>query len=146
MKEAEELDQANGNTLWMNAICKEMDAIHVAFKMLNDSEKIPLGYQEISCPLVFDVKMEDFCWKARYVAGGHTTETPAAMTFASIVSHELARIALTLAALNDLEVKTGDIQNAFLCVPNTEKIWTVCGPEFGPNTGNHDLIVQTYMD
>ena len=91
----------------MDAIRKEMDAVHVAFEILYDDDKVPLGYQEISCHLVFDVKMEDFCHKARYVAGGHTTEAPAAMTVASVVSRESVSIALTLAVLNDLDVKTG---------------------------------------
>jgi hypothetical protein len=41
------------------------------------------------------------------------------------------RIALTLAALNYLDVMTGDIENAYLTAPITEKVWTVLGPEFG---------------
>ena len=86
--------------------------------------------------------MEDFRRKARYVVGGHMTETPATMTYASIVSRETVRIALTIAALNDLEVKANDIQNAYLTAPVTEKIWTTCGPEFGNNAGKKALIVR----
>ena len=61
------------------------------------------------------------------------TESPhPSLTYASVVSRESVRIALTLAALNDLEVKAADIQNAYLTAPLlSEKIWTVCGPEFG---------------
>ena len=62
--------------------------------------------------MIFDVKMEDFRHKARYVAGGHTTEAPTVLTYASVVSRETVQIALTLAALNDLDVKVSDIQNA----------------------------------
>ena len=40
-----------------------------------------------------------------------------------------------MAALHDLEVKTGDIKNAYLTAPVAEKIWTVCGREFGPDQG-----------
>ena len=40
------------------------------------------------------------------------------------------RIALTLAALNDLPVKVADIQNAYIVVPVTENIWKVLGREF----------------
>ena len=54
------LDELNGNTLWQDAIWKEMDAVRVAFRVLNDGEKVPPGYQEISCHLVLDIKMEDF--------------------------------------------------------------------------------------
>ena len=88
VEEAKLLDQENGNTLWQDTICKEMDAVHIVFKILNSDEKVPPGYQEIQYHLVFDVKMEDFCRKARYVAGGHTTEPPAIIIYASIVSRE----------------------------------------------------------
>ena len=66
-----------------------MDAVYVVFKILNGDKKVPPGYQEIRCHLVFDVKMEDFRRKARYVAGGHTTEPPAIIVYASVVSRNL---------------------------------------------------------
>jgi hypothetical protein len=40
-------------------------------------------------------------------------------------------ITVTLAVLNDLEVKTADYTNAYLTAPVREKIWCVLGPEFG---------------
>jgi hypothetical protein len=92
--------------------------------------------------MIFDVKMEDFRRKARFVAGGHTTDTPYAMTYASVVSRESMRIALTLAALNDLDVKMADIENAYLMAPITEKVWTVLGTEFGDDAGKRALIVR----
>ena len=53
--------------------------------------------------------MEDFRCKARLVAGGHMTKAPATITYASVVSRETVRIALLMAALNDLNVKVGDV-------------------------------------
>ena len=44
-------------------------------------------------------------------------DTPPHLTFASVVSRETVRIALTIAALHDLEVKVSDIQNAYLTAP-----------------------------
>ena len=70
------------------------------------------------------------------------TDTPAIMTYASAISRETVRIALTVAALNDLEVKTSDIHNAYLTVPCEEKLWTTLGPEFGPDNGKQALIVR----
>jgi hypothetical protein len=64
------------------------------------------------------------------------------MTYASIVSRESVRITLTLTALNDLDVMMGDIENAFLTAPITEKVWTVFGPEFGEDAGKRYLIVR----
>jgi len=72
--------------------------------------------------MVFDVKMEDFRRKARLVAGGHMTEAPPTITYASVVSRETVRFALTIAALNDLEVKIGDVLNAYITAPITEKV------------------------
>ena len=137
-----EIDKENGDTLWMDALKKEMKNVAVAFKALENGETIPPGYQEITCHIVWDVKMENFRRKARYVADGHKTEAPAAMTYAGVVSRETVRIALTLAALNDLEVKASNIQNAFLTAPCTEKIWTVLGPEFGPEQGKKAFVVR----
>jgi hypothetical protein len=86
--------------------------------------------------------MEDFRRKARFVAGGHTTDAPHVMTYASVFSRESVSIALTLAALNDLYVMMGDIDNAYLTAPITEKFWTVLGPEFADNAGKRALIVR----
>jgi hypothetical protein len=102
----------------------------------------PPTYQNIRCHMIFDVKMEDFRRNARFFAGGHTIDTPHAMTYASVVSRESARIALTIDALNDLDVKIADIENAYLTAPITEKAWTVLGPEFGDDAGKRALIFR----
>ena len=78
---------------------------------------------------------ENFRRKARFVAGGHTTDVPATLTYASVVSRDSVRIALTIAALNDLQVMACDIQNAYLTADCREKIWTRAGPEFGSEEG-----------
>jgi hypothetical protein len=51
-------------------------------------------------------------------------------------------VALNLAALNDLDVKMADIENAYLTAPITEKVWTVFGPEFGDDAGKRALSVR----
>ena len=67
-------------------------------------------------------------------------DAPVLITNASVVSHESVRIALTLAALNGLQVKTADIENAYLQVPVTENIWCKLGSEFGSNEGKPAII------
>jgi hypothetical protein len=130
--------------LWQEAVRKEMSKVRVAFQVMDDNEVPPPTFQEIRCHLIFDVKMENFQHKARLVAGGHTPpETPASITYASVVSRESVRIALTLTALNDLEVKTANIENAYLTAPVVgEKIWCRLGPEFGGDPGKKTLIVR----
>jgi hypothetical protein len=67
------------------------------------------------------------------------TEIPALMTYAaSVVLRDSVRIALTIAALNELEVMAGDIQNAYLTAPCKEKIKITCGPEFGEEQQRED--------
>jgi hypothetical protein len=76
------------------------------------------------------------------VAGGHMVDAPSFLTYSSVVSRETVRIALTIAALHDLDVKAADVENASLTAPTTEKVWTVCDPEFGPDQGKKALIVR----
>ena len=86
-----------------------MTNVRVAFNILKDGDRAPIGHKQINCHLIFDVKMEDFRRKARLVAGGHMTETPKCMTYSSVVGRETVHIALTIAALNELQVKSGDV-------------------------------------
>ena len=88
------------------------------------------GFQEITCHIIFDVKM-DFKRKASFVAGGHMTEAPNSLTYSSVVSRESVKIAFLIAALNDLDVMSCDIGNAYLNASCREKIWFVAGPECG---------------
>ena len=73
MEQALALDAKNGNTLWADAISKEMENVRVAFEVLPDGKSVPIGHQFVQCHMVFDIKMEDFRCKARLVAGGHMT-------------------------------------------------------------------------
>jgi hypothetical protein len=119
-----------------------MKNVCVALKILPDGTSAPNGYQRIHCHMVFNVKMEDFFRKSHLVTGGHMTKAPPTITYASVVSRETICIALTIAALNDLEVKVGDMLNAYITAPITEKVWTTLGPEFGSSAGKTAIIVR----
>ena len=73
-------------------------------------------------------------------ANGNETETPAALTYSSVVSRDSVRIALLAASLNELEVLACDIQNAYLTADCREKIYIIAGPEFGSEEGNIMVI------
>ena len=64
------------------------------------------------------------------------TETPAFLTYSSVVSRDSVCIALTIAASNDLQVMSCGIQNAYLTADCREKIWTYTGHEFGLDQGS----------
>jgi hypothetical protein len=53
------------------------------------------------------------------------------------------KITLALAALNDLNVMMGNIENAYLTDTITEKVCTLLGPEFGEDAGKRALIVRS---
>ena len=55
------------------------------------------------------------------------TDTPAAITYSSVVSRESVRLALMISALNALEVKCGDVMNVYITAPITESVWTILG-------------------
>jgi hypothetical protein len=107
------LNIKNQNTFWEDSIANELKEVKVAFNVLDEGTHEPVNIQFMKCHVIFDVKMEDFWRKARLIAGGHMTNPPAAATYASIVSRESICIALTAAALNDLDLLAADIQNAY---------------------------------
>ena len=72
----------------------------------------------------------DLTRKAIWVKDGHKTPDPSASNYAGVVSRDSVCIALTHAALNDMDVTTADIQNAYLQAPSSEKHFIICGPEF----------------
>ena len=68
-KEAYFLDLQNGNTLWQEAIAKELKQLHdfKTFIILERDEEAPVGYSRIPYHIVYDVKW-DGRRKARLVA------------------------------------------------------------------------------
>ena len=141
VEHALELDRMNGNTLWFDAIQKEMQNNKIAFKLLQRGAKPPPGYKKIRCHMNFEVKIDLRC-KARYVAGGHLTDPPSSITYSTVVSRESVRIAFLIAALNDLNILAGDIQNAYLNAPTTEKLYCVAGQEWKGDQGRYVIIVR----
>jgi Reverse transcriptase (RNA-dependent DNA polymerase) len=142
VREALEIDNDTGTTYWTDAIRKEMSVIMPAMKILEQDAKPPIGFQEIPCHIVFDVKI-DFTRKARYVGGGHVTKPPATQTYACVVSRESVRITFLYASLNNLKIMSADVQGAYLNAPCKEKVYTRCGPEFGPeNIGKNAVVVK----
>ena len=142
VREALILDEANKNTFWRDAIAKEMKNVLIAFEIQEDTDSIPVGRSFIECYMIFDVKM-DLTRKARFVANGAKTDDLKSSNWAGVVSRESVRIALTYAALHELELFAADIQNAYLQAPISERYWTRCGPEFGTELeGKVAIIVR----
>ncbi len=59
VEDALDLDKQSGNTMWVDAIVKEMKHVQVTFGPLKD------GIQPLNgCHMMFDVKMANICQKA----------------------------------------------------------------------------------
>ena len=131
VKENLDIDRVAGIDFWRKAVNKEMSKVKVMWKANENftpeqirSQKTNeyIGFQEIGCHLIFDVKM-DFTRKSRFVAGVHTTEAPASITYSSVVSRDSVWLAFMIASLNVLDIISCDLENAYLNATNREKIW-----------------------
>jgi hypothetical protein len=135
------IDKDNKNSAWQDAVKKEMVTVRPAFEVHEGEIRSLVGYQEIKCQFVFDVKLgEGFRKKARLVALGNRTQTPTTLTYSSVVSRDSVRIALTVAALNDLDILVCDIEGAYLTAKCREKVYVEAGPEFGSEAGKIMIV------
>ena len=135
------LDKEGGKNLWQTVIEKEWKNSRMKFKLLERGEPPPVGVKEITCHLIFDLKL-DMTQKARYVPGGHLTEVLTHMTYSSVVGRETVRIGILMAALTGLELLAGDIQNDFLEAPTKEKIFFYAGNEWKADEGRVVVVVR----
>jgi Reverse transcriptase (RNA-dependent DNA polymerase) len=150
VQEALAIDEETGTDFWRRALNKEMTKVKIAWKAVDGATpedvragraKQMIGYQEIKCHVIFDVKM-DFTRKARFVAGGHLTDTPGSITYSSVVSRDSIRIAFLVAGLNDLDVLAGDVTNAYLNAPCRERIWFEGQIETGEDQGKVLMLTR----
>jgi hypothetical protein len=91
--------------------------------------------------MVYAVK-HDGRHKARMVAGGHRTETPADSIYSGVVSLPGIRIVTFLAELNGLELWYTDIGNAYLKSYTKEKVCFIAGGEFRELEGHTFMIIK----
>jgi hypothetical protein len=150
VEEALQFDKLNGNNYWEKAIEKEMAKAKVSWRVHRDHtpEQVRqgqcnelIGYQEIKCHLVFDVKM-DLTRKARFCANGNEAEAPSSITYSSVVSRDSIRLVFLIAGLNDLDILAADVTNAYLNADVREKIWFVGGIETGEGHGKVCVLVK----
>ena len=141
LTEALSIDEKTGTDHWRKAFDKEMRNVFGAFSFLDDGQQPPPGFAFCGIQLIWDVKL-DLTRKCRLVARGDKLEPPKADTFASVVSRDSVRLFFLLAALNDLEVLSCDIQNAYISAPAREKLWTEFGTELGPKYAGRKAIIS----
>ena len=69
-------------------------------------------------------------------------EEPKEDAYSSVVTSNSVQLFITLAALNNLDVLSADIQNAYLTAKVTGKYWYRAGLEFGFDCGRPAIIVR----
>ena len=87
------------------------------------------GFQFAPLRIIFDVKV-DLRRKSRLVIRGHVVNSSGHEIYASTMKYVSARILMTIAAANNLDVIKGDIGNAYLNNNTKENIYTRAGTEF----------------
>jgi hypothetical protein len=85
-REAYAIDKKDGDTLWADAIAKEMKNVRVAFNILEGNQVMLVGHQEVKCHGILDIEKDGFARKFQMVEGGHMIEARATLTYASVVS------------------------------------------------------------
>eukprot|EP00957_Ditylum_brightwellii_P191068 14548167-Ditylum_brightwellii.AAC.1 len=124
VKQAMELDEANDNTIWQDAIDKEATTLH----------------------MVFDVK-QSLDWKCRMAAGGHQVNMLDIQVYSSTVNSISIQLLHVISHKAGLRQLCGGIGNAF---PNAYTQEKVCvqkaGPEFGKYEGLLIIIVKALID
>ena len=132
-EQALQLDKENGNTLWADAIKKELGTIWKmgTFKQVGRQShgEIRRTHQFAPLRMIFTVK-SDLRRKARLVIGGHVVNAQEHELYASTMKGISARLLMLIASANKLDVLCGDIQSAYLYASNKLQTYVRLGKEF----------------
>ena len=137
IKEAFEIDKANNNTFWQDAIKAEMSALEEldCFTFHQKGYHPGSDYQSTRLHMIFDVKADTLRRKARLVAGGHLLDALGVDVYSSTVKSISVKLLHVIAHSAKLEALCGDISNAFVTAYTKEKVYCIAGPEFGDRQG-----------
>ena len=142
VKHALQLDAENGNTLWQDAMAKEIKALDdLECFEYRPAENAPgADFQKTNLHMIFAVK-HDGRRKARLVAGGHLIEIANNIcVYSSTVKTMLVWLLDVIADAKDLKQLCGDVGNAFVNAYTNELVYCWAGPEFGDRQGSIIVI------
>ena len=105
------------------------------FKVLENKDfctKDNVLWKKVGLRMIFNVKQapNSVTYKARLVAGGHTTHVENMDRYASTVKTENFRLLILLIVKWQLSALQGDVSTAYLNAMTKETIYANCGPEF----------------
>ncbi len=130
VKHAMELDTETGNTLWADAIKKEIDSLLRlrCFDFHVPDFKPSSEYQFAKLTMIFEVK-QDGQRKARLVADGHMVKQRGISSRSMVVKGISIQLLDLIVHHDGLRTLWGDIGNAFITADCLEKIYSIAGPE-----------------
>ena len=99
IKHGHRLVKENGNNLWRETNATKMHNVRVAFEVLPEGQKPPIGWSNVNGHFIWDLKT-DFTRKERLVLDGHKNPNPIGSTYSGVVSSNSVCIAFTYEALN----------------------------------------------
>jgi hypothetical protein len=114
---------------------------HGTFEFLPPGAAPPEGYQKAPLRVIYDVK-HDLRRKTRIVIGGHKVDATGLSRYSSVVQLASIRLLNIIAKAQNLQCLAGDIGNAYLNAETEEKVYVVCGKEFGPELEGRLAIVR----
>jgi hypothetical protein len=107
-----------------------MSHVKVSFTLLEEGKKeLVEDSKRIPCHMIFDVRF-NFTRKAQFIAGGHITDLPTSLKYSSVVAW--GSLAFLIIALNDLDILTANVSNAYLNAHIKKRVHTICGSD-GPS-------------
>ena len=135
------LDKENGNTLWQDAIWRELDQIssYKSFCKIGVGVSPGADFKKIKVKFVFNCKADGHR-KGHLVAQGDMTPEPEELVYSLVATLHSLHIVVFLAELNGLNLMQGDIGNAYLESYTQEKVYFIAGPEFGQHAGHMFII------
>jgi hypothetical protein len=143
VRQALEYDKENGNTLWYDAMEKEMSSLArlECFEFKPEDHQPSNAYQKTTLKVIFEVK-QDLRRKARLVAGGHLIDVLNHDVYSSTVKGISVRILHVIAHQQKLDQLCGDVTNAFVNAYTNEKVYARAGLEFGKAMEGKIVIIK----
>eukprot|EP00957_Ditylum_brightwellii_P032867 2491902-Ditylum_brightwellii.AAC.2 len=142
MKHVIELDNANGNTLWQDAMALEIKALQDmnCFKFRDAGDIPPGGYQHTTLHMVFDSKQE-MRRNARLVVGGHLVKLLDNEVCSSTVKGIIVKRLHVLAHSTGLDTLCSNIGNAYVNAFTMKKVYAIAGLKFGPDLVGNVVVI-----
>jgi hypothetical protein len=137
VKMARDLDIANGNTAWEDALhLFNLECFDIKSFGFTPGDK----YQKTMLTIIYDVK-QDLRQKAQLVAGGHLVDPLDYSVYSSTAVKEISVMLLQVIAHKaDLSQLCGNVSLAFVNAFTNKLVYAITGPKFGEHKGKSVII------